>query len=40
MVGGGGGSRGLCLVPIRASGGHCSGPDPVLQAEAGLIAGN
>lgn len=32
--------EGLCLVPVRASGGHRSGPDPVLQAEASLIAGN
>ena len=32
--------EGLCLVPVRASGGHCAGPDPVLQAEASLIAGN
>lgn len=32
--------EGLCLVPVRASGGHRSGPDPVSQAEASLIAGN
>lgn len=32
--------EGLSRVPIRASGGQCAGPPPVLQAEAGLIAGN
>lgn len=40
MFGGRGSPERLRHVPIGASGSHCGGPDPVLQAEAGLIAGN
>ena len=32
--------EGLSHIPIRASAGRGPGPDPALQVEAGLIAGN
>lgn len=42
MIGGGVGKapEGLSTVPERPSGGCKAAPDPALQAEASLIAGN